>query len=315
MSLEAPIPVRIPPAISTAQIMLYTGIKEVGDMMERTSKTVAPITEDLAKKQLEKGAKGVSSMLKSLTKASVYAWIIEQVLEAIEGFFIVLKPFLPFVTITSAIIQSFFIPVVQEWIKYLRWAYKAYASNLYHAKKMGEQLVITGGQYDDLWKAMGTFDLPDLTYDWNEFWGDWNSAWEGFFEPFGDFTLDVSDIKTDFSAFVIDFEWFSDLVADFRWPSWDGNGGGNGGDPCDDPWYAASHPWECIVGAQHGMYTGSYQGLVNVHPDEYIIPGEQMRGGGNRMEDMYYEQRQTNDYLERMYIQNRRAERRKRFKR
>lgn len=307
MSLETP---KIAPAISSAQLLIYSGIREVSNMMEKTSKTVKPITEDLAKKQLEKGANSMTKMLASITKISLYAYLVEELMNIWNAFFIQIKPLIPFLKITAAIITAFYSQPTAEMVKFLSDAYSWYAKLIPIAKEWGVtaekqaefihnvNLITTG------W-IITLFELWKILYDINYILVG-ASVVPAFQSLYDIFELILSPL-TDLRDLIEDI---GDYIDDL--PSLPGGDNGDGGDRCDDPVYALTHPFEClgIGSAQHGMYTGSYQGLINVHPDEYIIPGDKMRGS----EVTQYTIDNVVETLETLVRQNRRAERRKRFK-
>ena len=263
---------------------------------------IQPIADQLSKKQTEKGANAMVKMIGATMKASVYAYIMEQFMELWDSLMWSISYWGPLITVLAAMLKYAMAPAVIEMTLVFAqagkelWKYRDALRWLFEAQRESR---------DYVYQLTRAYDeLNDSTSFVNQVLTEWIRLLYGSSPgliPGMQWLSDiVDDMLSPFYSFVGYFEDFKDLVEDFSFPSLDG-GDGDGGDD-DDDWFCDMFPWLC---AQHGAYTGSYTGFMKVHPDEYIVPGDKMRAGigSGRSEDIYYEQKLTNFYLEEIYIE------------
>ena len=257
---------------------------------------VGNIVEGLGKKQTEKGAKAMTTMMASTAKASVYAWIMEQFMEVFSSFMFALTPFLPFITILAAIIKTAVTPAVIELTKVFKPAYEGMIIWMKMVKGFGKATdeATTAGERMNIILGMFGTSLEEIGEWWAETGSIAMNSWIGVLDTLGE-SLESLTISTN------SYNNSLSLGGDSR------GGGDRGGSSNPVQEFLES----LIPGAAGGMYTGSYQGLVNVHPDEYIVPGNEMRSGGS---GMYMQQLYTNELLTVIVRQNKRTERRTRFR-
>ncbi len=259
---------------------------------EAINEILEPITEGLGSKQVEKGAKSMTNMMAATAKASVYAWVMEQFMELFTSLMFILTPFVPMITILAAIIKTFLAPAVRD----LTAAFRPLYAGMLTWRKMvagfvvatdaattaGERMNIILGWFGTSLEKIGTY--------WGETGQIIMDGLAGQLEILGDImgavTISAASLGNSLSL-----------------GGGEGGGGGNGGGGFD---------WSSLIPSfAGGGYTGNYQGLANVHSDEYIFTGNEMRSGGT---GMYVQQIYTNELLSVIVRQNERTERRARFR-
>ena len=265
------------------------------------------MAKQMGKKQTEKGANALTKMMGATAKASVYAWIMQQFMELFESFMFALTPWEPLITTLAALIKYAITPEVVQMTKVMviaskvMWEYRDVVRAVYQAMNnavLPPQNVV--GVMEGLASVFEWWIKIFFRMDYILIGGSLVPAFERFDSV-------LSALMSPFDTFVGLFGDFKDLIENFKFPSLPGGIGGNGGGD-DDSDFCKLFPWLC---AQHGAYTGGYTGFMKVHPDEYIVPGDEYRAEDT---GAYMQRLETNELLGVLIKQNKRVERRARMR-